>query len=147
MTTAAAIERWERDYKCVQMRRAEHEWQTIADTLGYGSPQAAHKQFMSFLRAYPRDDVEQMRDLELQRIELRCRQLDGKCAAGDPRAIEVWNKLSERRSKLMGLDRPERREVTVLSKDTVSAAIEKLNAEMAVKAAANDVDLAELNLD
>lgn len=146
-SSPGAIERWERDYKCVQMRRAEHDWDTIVAALGYASRGHAHKQFMSFMRAYPRDDVEEMRNLELDRIEKTCRALEPKIADGDVRAAEVWNKLSERRAKLMGLDKPERRELTVLSKDTVSAAIEKLNAEMTAKAAQHDLDLSALDMD
>jgi hypothetical protein len=107
------------------MRRQEVDWVTIADTLGYASPGHAHDQFVAFMRRYPRDDVETMRDLELDRIEKTCRAIEPKVAAGDVRAAEVWNKLSERRSRLMGLDKPERREVTVLTSDVVQAAIDE----------------------
>jgi hypothetical protein len=117
------IERWERDYKCVQMRRAAVDWVTIAQELGYASTGHAHDRFLAFMRAYPRDDVEAMRDLELDSIEQKMRQLEAGCAKGEARAIEVWNKLSERRSKLMGLDKPERKEVTVLTEDVVDRAI------------------------
>jgi hypothetical protein len=99
------------------------------------------------MREYPRDDVERMRDLELDRIEEKCRALEEKIAEGGRdmvRACEVWNKLSERRAKLGGLDKPERREVTVLSKDTVTAAIERLNVEITAKAAQHDLDLKQL---
>lgn len=145
--TPDAIDRWDRDYKCVLMRRAEYDWPTIADALGYGSNSHAHNAFRRFMKEYPRDDVESLRDLEMDRIERKAQQLEPKCEAGDPRAIEVWNKLSERRARLAGMDKPERRELTVLSKDTVAAAIEKLNAEMAAKAAQHDVDLSELEVD
>jgi hypothetical protein len=78
------------------------------------------------MREYPRDDVESMRDLELDRIEKTARALEARIARGGDdsvRAAEVWNKLSERRSKLMGLDKPERREVTVLTDDVVTKSI------------------------
>lgn len=132
-SSAEDIARWERDYQCVQLRRQEVDWPTIAERLGYSSPGHAHNRFVAFMRAYPRDDVETMRDLELQRIERACAALEPKVASGDVRAAEVWNKLSERRSKLMGLDKPERREITVLTEDVVSAACRKLEEEMAVQ--------------
>jgi hypothetical protein len=89
-----------------------------------------------------------MRNLELDRIEKTARALEDHIASGGDRVVraaEVWNKLSERRAKLMGLDRPEKKEITVLTKDTVAAAIERLNAEMAAKAKNAGVDLSELD--
>lgn len=136
--------------KCVEMRKAEIDWHTIADALGYASPGHAHNRFMVVMRLYPRDEVEVARDLELDRIEKTCRSLEPIIAAGGRdavRAAEVWTKLSERRAKMCGYDKPERRELTVMSSDAVEQAIEKLNAEMAAKAAANDVDLKELTAD
>jgi hypothetical protein len=129
-TSPAAILRWERDYKCVKMRLAECDWQTIVETLGYSSTGHAHDQFMSFMREYPRDDVEAMRNLELDRLEKTCRALQPRIDQGDPRACEVWNKLSERRAKLMGLDKPERRELTVLTEDVIDRAIREATEAM-----------------
>lgn len=132
-SSKAALERWERDYQCVQLRRAEVDFITIAETLGYASSGHAHDRFTAFMRQYPRDDVEQMRDLELDRIEKTARALEPTIAAGGQnavRAAEVWNKLSERRSKLMGLDKPERKEVTVVTEDAVDKAIREAQQEM-----------------
>jgi hypothetical protein len=106
------------------------DWDTIAERLGYASKGHAHTRFLAFMRQYPRDDVETMRDLELDRIEQTCRALEVRIARGGDdsvRAAEVWNKLSERRSKLMGLDKPERREVTVLTDDVVTKSIREAN--------------------
>lgn len=145
-STKADQERWERDWECVKLRRAEVDWNTIVEKLGYASTGHAHNRFVAFMRAYPRDDVEQMRDLELDRIEKTARALEPKIADGDVRAAEVWNKLSERRSKLMGLDKPERRELTVLTDDLVDKSIRELKQEMDRKArAAQDagIDMSE----
>jgi hypothetical protein len=52
-----------------------------------------------------------MRDLELDRIEKTARALEPTIAEGGKdaiRAAEVWVRLSERRSKLLGLDRAKR---------------------------------------
>lgn len=147
-SSPANIARWERDLKCVEMRKAEIDWPTIVATLGYASTGHAHDRFLAVMRAYPRDDVEDMRNLELDKLEKTARALEKQIAAGGDRVVraaEVWNKISERRSKLMGLDRPEKKEITVLTKDTVAAAIEKLNAEMEAKARQAGVDLTELD--
>lgn len=129
-TRPVDIERWERDYECVQMRRNEQDWQAIVEKLGYASPGHAHDRFMAFMKQYPRDDVEAMRDLELDRLEKTCRALQSRVEQGDPRACEVWNKLSERRAKLMGLDKPERKELTVLTEDVVDKAIREATEAM-----------------
>lgn len=129
----ADIERWERDYQCVQLRRAEVDWPTIVEKLGYASTGHAHTRFLAFMREYPRDDVETMRDLELQRIERAAAAIEPKMRDGDVRAAEVWNKLSERRSKLMGLDKPERREITVLTDDVVQKSIRESEAAYSAK--------------
>jgi hypothetical protein len=75
-----------------------------------------------------------MRDLELDRIEKTARALEPRIEQGDVRAAEVWNKLSERRAKLMGLDKPERREVTVMTEDALDKAIREAREEMERKA-------------
>lgn len=141
----ADIERWERDYECVKLRRAEVDWDTIVEKLGYASPGHAHNRFVAFMRAYPRDDIEQMRDLELDRIEKTARALEPRVAQGDVRAAEVWNKLSERRAKLMGLDKPERRELTVLTEDVVDKAIREATEGMERSARAAGVAVPELS--
>jgi hypothetical protein len=104
------------------------------ERLGYASKGHAHDRYLAFMREYPRDDVETMRDLELDRIEKVARALEPKVEQGDVRAAEVWNKLSERRSKLMGLDKPERREVTVITEDAVDKAIREVREELEKKA-------------
>lgn len=128
-STPENISTWERDVECVRLRKMAVDWQTITERLNYSSPGHAHSRYLWVLKEYPREDVEQMRDAEILAIELKKNQLEAKCAAGDSRSIEVWLKASERLSRLIGGDAPERKEVTVLTKDAVEQAIEKLNAE------------------
>lgn len=128
-STPENISTWERDVECVRLRKQNVDWDTITERLGYSSNGHAHNRYLHVLKEYPRDDVETMRDAELIAIEMKMNQLEQKCSQGDSRSIEVWNKLSERKSKLCGWDQPERKEVTVLTKDAVEQAIEKLNAE------------------
>lgn len=142
-----ALETWQRDYKCVQMRKAGHDWESICATLGYYDHSHASRRLMGFLKETVREDVDELRELEMQRLDEKILQLEDiilQGGNGAARAIEIWNKLSERRSKLMGLDRPEKKEVTVLTADTMDAAIAKLNTEMEMKAREAGVNLAEL---
>jgi hypothetical protein len=142
-TTPEAIERWERDYECVKMRRAQCDWDTIVAKLGYASRGHAHDRFVAFLRAYPRDDVAALRDLEADRLEEAGNALWPEIQKGNARAAEVWNKLSERRAKLLGMDAPIRQEVTHLSDSTVDRAIQELRDQMTAEATAAGVELPE----
>jgi hypothetical protein len=89
-------------------------WQ-IADHLGVSTP-TIHNQIVEQLASW-RDMTQEMsnelRELELQRLDEFLRALWPKCQLGNPRAIETALKVSERRAKLMGLDAPEKREVTL----------------------------------
>ena len=139
--TRTAADRWERDSECVRMRRAQIDWHTIVEKLGYSSTGHAHDRFVAMLRQYPRDDVEALRDLEADRLEEAGNALWPDILKGNPRAAEVWNKLSERRAKLLGLDAPIRQEVTHLSDSTVDRAIKELRDQMVAEAAAAGVEL------
>jgi hypothetical protein len=50
--------------------------------------------------------------LEYQRLELPVLKLAARVQDGDPRAIDIWIKLSESKRKLLGLDAPEKRDLT-----------------------------------
>jgi hypothetical protein len=66
----------------------------------------AHKMVHTAIAEIPRDAAEQVRALELERLN---RMLDGVWPAaesGDPRAIDSVIKLMDRRSKYLGLDSP-----------------------------------------
>lgn len=89
-------------------------WQ-IADHLGVET-NTVHNQIVGQLTTW-RDMTQEManelRELELQRLDEFLRALWPKIQTGNPRAIETALKVSERRAKLMGLDAPEKREVTL----------------------------------
>lgn len=139
-TTLSDLERRERDLKCVEMRKQAIDWQTIADTLGYASTGHAHDRFVKIMMDYPRADVEQMRDLEVERLERDMAALT-KIIADDRskpseiiRAVEVRTKVSERLARLTGQDRPERKQLTVVTNDALTTEIQRLEQEMERKA-------------
>lgn len=139
-TNAKALRLLERDLECVRLRKQGVDWDTIAERLDYSSRSHAHDRFVKVMRDYPRDDVVEMRDLEIERIEQAMAEmiaimLDPTAKHPDRiRAAEVWNKLSERLARLGGLDKPERKELTVLTKDALTAEIERLEQEQDRKA-------------
>jgi hypothetical protein len=140
-TRVSAIERRERDHRCVNMRRADAEWKVIADALGYSSPGHAHDSFMTFMHEYPREDAEIARDVEADRLDQLQRALW-------PHAIDRYSpkqrwaservlQLMDQRARLLGLNKPvaQRHEVTVLTEDAVDNAIRALETEIEARAA------------
>jgi hypothetical protein len=130
------IARWERDLECVRMRLKSYDWNTIVEELGYSSPGHAHDRFVRMLKEYPRDDVETARDQEIDRLDVVANELMKEIEAGNNvvRASEVLIKLMERRARLLGLDKPERKELTVVTEDAVDKAIREAREEMDRKA-------------
>jgi len=62
-----------------------------------------------------REMTEEMRTLELERLDALLKYLWPKVQVGSPKAIEVALKITERRAKLSGLDAPEKTQVQVES--------------------------------
>jgi|694.fasta_scaffold00244_112 hypothetical protein len=62
-----------------------------------------------------REQTEEMRTLELERLDAFLKSLWPKVISGSPKAIEVALKITERRAKLSGLDAPEKSQIQVES--------------------------------
>lgn len=148
-STPAAIDRLERDLKCVQLRRANMEWDAIAKQLGYASPGHAYQRFMAVMKAYPREDVDSAREVELQRYNQLLEAVWAQCL--DPSednkrqhwAIDRAQRLMDQRARLMGWNRPVRQEISVLTESTVDKAIKDLQVQLQAQAAAAGVELPE----
>lgn len=114
-------ERHERDQKCVEMRAAGHHWDEIVETLGYASTGHARDRWTLFIERLPkREDAEQQRELEMQRLDRLAVALEPRIAQHDVRAIEVAIKLLERRARLTGADQPVRQQLTVINDELAS---------------------------
>jgi len=142
----------QRRKQAIEMRLNGHQWQDIADRLNYSSRGAAHTDVKRALEqgvtelAVPR---EALRELELQRLDAELVRLsdltsevlpllanpERKLLAVDRllRIEEARRKNSERRSKLLGLDAPERVELTM---EAIDAELDETNAEIAAELAA-----------
>jgi hypothetical protein len=105
----------QKNMQIMQLRVAGWSVWQIAEHLGVESPMV-HNRILEQLTSW-RDMTQEMsnelRELELQRLDEFLRALWPKIQTGNPRAIETALKVSERRAKLMGLDAPEKREVTL----------------------------------
>lgn len=105
----------ERQVRALRLRALGYSYAQIADAAGYNSRQAAHKAIMSAL-ARPRPasravlNVERMIDLE--RVDALFAAIYPAACDGNTQAIAVVVGLMERRARYLGLDVPEKRELT-----------------------------------
>ena len=130
VTTPEAIERHERDAKCVNLRRAGLGWDAIATQLGYTSAARAYEQFMVFMKAYPREDAETAREVEADRYDQLQRAIWAKCLKGDQWAIDRALKIMDQRARLLGLNLPVRQQIEVITESTVDAEIRALTEQL-----------------
>lgn len=142
------IARRERDAECVRLRRGGMSWDAIARTLDYGGAGSAYRAFMEFMRAYPKEDANESRQLELDRLDAVQQAIWVRCLDSDDKdqhwAIDRFLKISDQRARLMGLNKPVRQEISVLSEHTVDDAIVALQEQLASQALAAGVELPAL---
>jgi len=128
------MDRLERDLECVALRRANLEWDVIAKRLGYSNPSHAYQRFMLVMKSYPVEQVDDAREVELQRYNELLAAVWPQCLDTESKnqhwAIDRAAKLMDQRARLMGWNRPVRQEIAVLTESTVDSAIRDLQAQM-----------------
>ncbi|MEZ0066692.1 hypothetical protein ABIA32_002704 [Streptacidiphilus sp. MAP12-20] len=118
----------DRRRQAVELRIAGRSWQQIADQLEYSSKGAACTDVRRALEkaveklAIP---LEAHRQLELDRLDAIQNALWDKVLDGDTKAIDTTLRLMDRRAKLLGLDAPQRHELTLEAIDAALADVEQ----------------------
>lgn len=127
--------RAERQTRNLKLRLQGHDFQYIADTLGYGSRQAANADYHRALDAVAAENeqtIETARRVELARLDTLQTLAWQHTGFPEPtvalKAIETILKISAHRSRMMGLDQPVKHEVSF---DAVEARIAELSAFLA----------------
>lgn len=89
-----------------EMRVAGVDWETIADKLGYATPDTARTSVLNHVKKqYQPRDVDEIVELELMRLD-RLQLLEWrKAQKGDGRAVQNILKIMERRASYLGLDK------------------------------------------
>lgn len=96
----------DRALQAVDLRKQGLAFESIARKLGYNSRQAAHKAVTELLQETAAEGCEDLRQLELMRLDGLWETFYKQAVRGSPRAAYVCARLSERRSRLLGLDAP-----------------------------------------
>lgn len=106
-TSPARIEVDEKQVAALNLRKAGATFQEIASELGYASASGAYEAVKSGLDKTLREPAEELRKLELERLDVMWTAVWENALAGDLDAIATALRISERRARLLGLDTKE----------------------------------------
>lgn len=119
MTSPRRLEARERALKALQLRKEGWTYDEIArekDANGnplYRDRRTAHMAVTALLYSTAQELADEVRQLELQRLDMLLNKLMPGINEGDPSSVSVAIRLMERRSKMLGLDAPERTEIEI----------------------------------
>jgi hypothetical protein len=105
-TSERRLEAAEKQRKALELRKAGTPFEVIARELGYRGPSSAYNAVMSALRKTLQEPADEVRNLELTRLDNLLLKLWHRALAGRYTAIDRVLKILERRAKLLGLDAP-----------------------------------------
>ncbi|MFD7507878.1 hypothetical protein ACFV5N_00820 [Streptomyces sp. NPDC059853] len=105
-----------REVRVVELRLQGHSFDAIARELKYADRAGAHKAFSRAMRAALEEqaaDRDELAQAELERLDWVIRSMAPALAMGDHRAAQAILGAIDRRTRLLGLDSPQRAEVTI----------------------------------
>lgn len=104
-TSPRRIAAVERHREALDLRRKGWTYAQIGDALGI-TAQGAHEAVKAELKRTVQEPADDVRRLEIERLDGMLKAMEGEVEAGDTNAVMVALKLAERRSRLLGLDAP-----------------------------------------
>ena len=120
-TTEKRLTAVERQRQALEMRKAGKGFVEIAQVLGYGGPSGAYNAVTTALRKTLQEPADELRQMELARLDALQAALWPKAIAGEWAAADRVLSIMERRAKLLGLDAPTRADVVTQTKVSFSA--------------------------
>lgn len=106
MTGGKRIDAAERQRKALEARKAGASYDQIARQLNYAGPSSAHKAVITALQRTIQEPADELRQLELTRLDALLIPVWGQAMKGSLPAIDRAIRIMERRAKLLGLDAP-----------------------------------------
>ena len=102
----------ERQRQALELRKAGVPYATIAERLGYASTGGAHKAVASALKKTLAEPADDLRRLEVERLDALLSALWRQAKEGNQGAVDRCIRIMERRAKLLGLDAPTKQDIT-----------------------------------
>ncbi len=103
----------ERQAQALALRKVGVTYEKIATELGYASASGAQKAVVSALRKVITEPAEELRQLELSRLDALLLSLWPAASKGSVGAVDRVLKIMERRAAYLGLDAPKRLDVSL----------------------------------
>lgn len=125
-----AVRTAERRAEALAMRKRGMTYKEIADALGYKSATTVSSEIKKMLTEMPRENADQLRKIEVERMDQLLNAMWDKAMGGDGWAVDRCLKIMERRAKLLGLDAPIVTKVEVVTEDVIDSQIQQLEREM-----------------
>ncbi len=100
----------ERQRQALELRKAGATYQQIADQLGFKHASSAGKSVKKAIDNLGTEEAEDLRIIEVARLNHLMLAIWDRCQAGDLKAIDRALRIQQRLSDLMGLDAPARSE-------------------------------------
>jgi len=127
----------ERENEIVKLRRGGLTWHDIGQRVGLTASGSADA-FQRAQRRIIREDVEQLRAIENDRIDTAQAAIWAKVLQADLNAVNTLIRLLDRRAKLNGLDQPTRIQAEVITYDANSIEAELARIYAATLTSATD---------
>ena len=96
----------DKEIKVLELRRAGLTWQRIAEETGYADHTGAYAAYKRAIRRTTQEPADELRELEIDRVDRLQLALWPKAMKGDTNAINTIIRLMQRRADLLGLDAP-----------------------------------------
>lgn len=138
-TRPAQIRTEERQAEALRLRKRGVTFEEIAHQVGYATPSGAYEAVKSAMAKTLREPADELRQLELARLDSMLEAIIEKVLSGDLDAIGTALRISERRSRLLGLDRRETPIKTKLSKLKEPGDVVTIIGELLDKVAAGEL--------
>lgn len=102
--TPSKIDRNRRMRDALELRKAGVPYAVIAERLGWKSPQAAYKAVKKALDTQINEPVEELRQIEIERLNHLLMLTWARIQQGDLRSVDAAMRIMERISSLRGVD-------------------------------------------
>lgn len=109
----------DREQEVVKLRRGGLTWDMIGQRVGL-TASGAYNAYERSLKRVVVEDVEAIRKLETERLDIAQSAIWGNVLLGDNASITSLLRIMERRAKLLGLDQPVRLQAEVVTYDANS---------------------------
>lgn len=121
-TTPQAVEKLEQRTKVIQLRMQGYSYAEIAGIVGVSKARSYQiiQEYIQEYREQHAESIDQMVELDCQRMDTLMRSLWTRFDDGDTAAAALILKLLERRARLFGFDAPEKQNIETSTKAYVT---------------------------